>query len=317
MRPAFLFLAILTACGVDSSNVVGNDETAQGSDALASPVPPIFFNHTFGVMSAATVNALQTNTWLNNEFIDVEMRTTVRPDITYTGTYLNMRETYLEFFADGVFYGSPIGVTGIGLGDEATGGIQKIVVAWQKEFGATEAYQTKISRTVNNVSTPWFELAGMSWSDNSAWTSAWGMEYEPDPGQSAPRTRHEERSVRYAPGKLAQNVLAAIYGLPLADRQNLRRSMKAAGLLVTGDDNHFIALSAWDHGTRRVWAIQPDATGRRGLLGLVLQMNRYVHHTEQLGDAVLEAGVAGLPIAALWFVPPTAADHATASALAQ
>jgi hypothetical protein len=316
MRSAFLLLAVLTACGVDSASVPSNDATTQGAEALANTVP-IYFNHTYGIMSAATVHALQTDTWLNNEFIDVEMRTTVRPDITYTGTYLNMRQTYLEFFADGDFYGLGVGVTGIALGDEVTGGIQKITSAWQQEFGATEAYQVTISRTVNNVTTPWFELAGLNWADNSAYTGAWGMQYEPDPGQTAPRTRTEERSVRYAPGKLAQNVQAAIYGLPLTDRQNLRRSMKALGMTVVGDDDHFLALSAWDHGTRRAWAIQPDANGRRGLLGLVLQMNRYEQHTEQLGDAVLEAGIGGLPIAVLWFVSPTQADRDHATALAQ
>ena len=56
----------------------------------------LYLNHGFGVMSKATIDALQSSDYLKNEFIDVETRTTVRPDNTYSGTYLNTRETYLE-----------------------------------------------------------------------------------------------------------------------------------------------------------------------------------------------------------------------------
>lgn len=83
-----------------------------------------------------------------------------------------------------------------------------------------------------------------------------------------------------------------------------------------GNDDHFVALTARDHGTRRAFDIVPDADGRRGLLGLVIRMNRVERHSEQLGSARLEAGIGGLPYAVLWLVTPTAADTAAAKSLA-
>ncbi|MBK7859570.1 MAG: hypothetical protein IPJ65_13320 [Archangiaceae bacterium] len=311
---------LLAACGIEGqgadTELSPEDQAAQSSEALTSNAVPVYFNHTYGILPEPAVTAMQNSAWLKNNFIDVEVRTTVRPDMTYTGTYLNMRETYLEFFPEGTF-GYPLGVSGIALGDEVTGGVDKLVSKWQAEFGASEASLDTVSRTINGVDVPWFRTADVHWSWVSDYTAFWAMEYFPNAGQTAPRTRHEERAARYAPGKLAQNVVAAIYGLPKSDRQNVRRTFKSAGMPVFGNDDHFVALTAVDHGTRRAYDVVPDADGRRGLLGLVIRMNRVERHSEQLGPARLETGIGGLPYAVLWFVAPTAADTAAARSLAQ
>ncbi len=309
-----LFALTQLACGPENLATPGVDELGTGSSELATAVP-IHFNHTYGIMSAATVNALQSDAWLKDQFVDVEVRTTTRPDMTYTGTYLNLRDTYLEFFPDGTF-GFPIGVAGIALGDEVAGGVEKVTDAWKKEFGDSEAYLADISRDVNGVTTPWFKLAGLNWTDTSEYTAFWLMEYFPNAGSTQPRTRREERATRYAPGKLAQNVQAAIYGLPAGDRANAMRSFKAAGMTVIGNADRFVALSANDGGTRRAFYIQPSAPGRIGLLGLVIKLNRVERKSLQLGDARLEVGMGGLPFAFLWFVPPAPVDQVVASSLA-
>ena len=133
---------------------------------------------------------------------------------------------------------------------------------------------------------------------------------------TAPRTRHEERALRYAPAKLAQNVQAVVYGLPDADRENLRLSLKAAGFRVFTFGKEFFAFSSLDHGTSRMIYVQPSAPGRIGLLAIAFRLNRVEMHTEQLGDATLRVGIAGLPLAMLWFVPPTAGQEATLTSLA-
>ena len=45
------------------------------------------------------------------------------------------------------------------------------------------------------------------------------MQYVPNAGSTAPRTRHEERAARYDATKLAQNVQALWYGLRIVISQ--------------------------------------------------------------------------------------------------
>ncbi len=311
-RASLALLLALCACGAPA-------QTEDALDTASSPLTeavPVYFNHSYGMFSAATVTALHNSAWVKEQFVDVEVRTTTRPDLSYTGTYLNMRQTYLELFPEGTF-GYPIGVTGIALGDEVTGGLNKVVDAWKAEFGDTEASSTLISRTVNGVTTPWFWEGDLKWALWSDYTGLWLMEYVPNAGSTTPRTRLEDRATRYAPGKLARNVQAAIYGVPDADRAKLRRSLVAAGLTVVGSADRFAALTALDDGTRRVIYVQPAAPGRIGLLGAVIKLNRVQPHTEQLGNGLLEVSPRGLPFAFLWFVQPNAVESAIATSLAR
>jgi hypothetical protein len=291
--------------------------TASSESPVSAPTVPVYLNHTYGLMSVATITALQTNPYLSSQFVDVELRTTVRPDLTYTGTYLNTRETYLEFFPDGTF-GLPIGVTGLGLGDEVEGGLQVVHDNWVTAFGATAVDDISLtSRLVNGVQTPWFYMTAPVWGDISAFTGVWAMEYVPDGGSTAPRTRHVERATRYDATKLAQNVQALIYGLPDGDRQNMQTTLAAVGWTVIPVGTEFVAVSPLDSGTRRVILAKAASPGRTGLLAVIWRLNRSSSpHTEQLGDAVLSVAPAGLPCATLWFVSPVAADETRALAAA-
>jgi len=301
-------------CGVDSSAAEAPVSPLETS-TQASSLAPAYFNHSYGLMSAATVTALQTNAYLNNQFIDVEIRTTVRPDMTYTGTYLNTRETYLEFFPAGTFE-LPVGATGLALGDEVEGGLEVIKNEWIETFGADEVDEIELTeREVDGVVVPWFNSTAPVWGDVSELTGFWAMEYVTNPGSTAPRTRHEERASRYQPAKLAQNVQAVIYGLQDGDRANLQLSLAAVGWTVVPAHGGFVAVSPVDTGTRRVIYAQPATEGRTGMLAVFWRLNRSARpHTERLGDATLTVSPAGLPYASLWFVPAVPSDEARALA---
>ncbi len=322
MKPYPLYLLGSLAIPCLVSCVTADESTADpttvSSASVQQATPPVYLNHTYGLMSAATVNALQTNRYLNDEFVDVEIRTTVRPDLTYTGTYLNTRETYLEFFPEGTF-GYPIGVSGLALGDEVAGGVEAIRARWVSAFGDANVEPVfLVSRTVNGTVVPWFYETLPSWANLSAFTGVWAMQYVPDPGSTAPRTRHQERASRYNPGKLAQNVQALIYGLPDDDRQNMRTTLAAVGWTIATVDTGFVAVSPLDNGTHRVILAQPASPGRLGLLAVFWRLNRASPaRTEHLGDAVLQIAPLRLPYASLWFVPPVAADETRALAAAQ
>jgi hypothetical protein len=306
---------VLVGCVNDES--AGAQVTEPLSAGAAQRVP-VYFNHSYGLMSEATVSALQTNAYLNNQFIDVEVRTTVRPDLTYTGTYLNTRETYLEFFPVGTF-GFPAGVTGLALGDEVEGGLEAIRDEWIGAFGADQVDPiTLTSREVNGVVVPWFNMTAPVWGDVSAFTGVWAMQYVANPNSTAPRTRHEERASRYQPTKLAQNVQAMIYGLPDGDRQNMQNTLAAVGWTVAPASGGFVAVSPIDTGTRRVIYAKPAAEGRTGMLAVIWRLNRAAQpHTEQIGDAVLTVAPARAPYASLWFVPAAPNDEARALAAAE
>jgi hypothetical protein len=312
--PSLYLVGALAIPGV--VGCVADDPTATAAAELEHPapaVPAVYLNHTYGVLSPATVTAMQTNAYLNDQFVDVELRTTVRPDMTYTGTYLNTRETYLEFFPEGTF-GYPIGVTGLALGDEVDGGVEWVRDRWVSLFGDANVDPVNlVSREVDGVVVPWFEETAPAWANLSAYTGLWAMQYVPDPGQAAPRTRHQERAARYNPAKLAQNVQALIYGYPDDDRASMQRSLAAVGWTVAPVGTGLVAVSPLDTGTRRVIYAVPSTPDRIGLLAVIWQLNHGApSHTEQLGDAVLQVAPRGLPYASLWFVPPVAADEARA-----
>jgi len=312
---ASLALPCFTGCVADESTTAQVTESSLTGTAQRVPV---YFNHSYGIMSEATVSAFQTNAYLNNQFIDVETRTTVRPDLTYTGTYLNTRETYLEFFPVGTF-GWPVGVTGLALGDEVEGGLEVVKDEWIGAFGADQVDEIELtSREVNGVVVPWFNSTAPVWGDVSEFTGLWAMEYVPNPNSTAPRTRHEERASRYQPAKLAQNVQAMIYGLPDGDRQNMQKTLAAVGWTVVPVNGGFVAVSGTDTGTRRVVYAQPATEGRTGMLAVFWRLNRPAQpHTEQIGDAVLTVAPARAPYASLWFVPAVPSDEVRVLAAAQ
>jgi hypothetical protein len=312
---ALLVLPITMGCG-GSAGVEPGASSATDDEALSTAKPPVYFNHTYGVISQATVDALQTNSYVKDHFVDLEIRTTVRPDLTYTGTYLNGRETYLELFAEGTL-GFPIGASGVALGDEVAGGIQAIQAEWKAAFGDDQVTTVDlVTHEVNGVDAPWFYAVDPVWGDVSDYTGFWAMEYVPNEGSTTPRTRLEERAPRYDSTKLAQDIQGVVYGLPDGDRANMQKTLAAVGWKVVARETGFLAISPRDHGTRRFIYATPASEGRLGILGIVWRLNRYASHTEPLGDAVLKVGILGAPFAALWFVQPAASDQAIAALVA-
>lgn len=270
----------------------------------------MFLNHLYTMADPATVTALQQNAFLKNEFVDVEVRTTVRPDTTYTGTYLNGATTYLEFFPTGTF-GYPQGVTGIALGTEGSAGDDDALrTTWSAAFDGGVSPVTPISRDVDGVNTPWFDLVAPTYFDTSDYTALWSMQYVPNAGGTAPRTRVEERAVRYAPGKLMHDVTSALIQLPAADLAAVRTALRSAGWRVSDEgQGGFAARSPKDHGVRRVLRFRLSTEAWVGLRGLSFDLNRTVApKVEKLGSGWLFVGSRGGKDAQLWLAKPTFFD---------
>jgi hypothetical protein len=309
LRFALISVIALPLLACASSADESSPGASEGALRPEAATVPVYLNHTFGMLTQATIDSVQNNAYLKNEFIDVEVRTTVSPGLTYTGTYLNARETYSELFPDGTF-GSTRAWIGVALGDEVTAGLENTANQWKAEFGPDGATPIELrTREVNGVQTPWFRLVSPTWTNTSAFTSLWSMEYVPNAGATAPRTRHEERAARYQPSKLAQNVVAAYFGIVDDERELIRRTLKSVGWKIVPFGQGFAAASPRDGASSRVLFFEPAHADGQGLRALAWQLNRPTQaHTEQLGDAVLQVAPAGLPVATLWFAPPTPAQ---------
>jgi hypothetical protein len=310
---ALSFAALIPiSCAAD-----GTEPEPIGEQLAAAPDVPVYVNHALGVETDATIAAIQNNRYLNDTFVDVEVRTTVRPDVTYTGTYLNGRVTYVELFTVGTL-GIPRNVFELALGNEQAGGAEVVQQKWNAEFGEHETDIPVFSHQVNGVEVPWFRGVIPAWTQTTQSVSLFDLEYVPNPGSSVPRTRLEERAARYQPSKLVRDVQAFVFGAPAGEIDLLRRAVVALGWSASTRPQGFLALSPLDHGSRRSIIVEQTEPARAGMLGVVFGLNRRDQHTEQMGEAVLKVGFLGLPDAVLWFAPPPpAAEDDVGAALAQ
>jgi Family of unknown function (DUF5829) len=116
--------------------------------------PPVFLNHFFVVVDAASYQAARSSVFLTREFAPFEARTTVRNDMSYTGIYWYGRRTYFELFEPGSQ--GQQGASGLALGVEEPGASAGVRRRWQEALGA--AGGGPVTRKTENDEPPWFEM---------------------------------------------------------------------------------------------------------------------------------------------------------------
>lgn len=314
------FLLLAVGCTSTSDGVSAHDDALVSVDATeTSTAAPVYLNHTFGMFSQGTIDAIQASPYLKDELVDVEVRTTVSPGMTYTGTYFNTRDTYFELFPEGTF-GSTHEAFGIALGDEATSGLENVLSRWNAELtDGTDPIELR-SHEVNGTQVPWFRLGWPVWTNSSQFTSLWAMEYVPNPGATTPRSRREERAARYQPTKLAQNVHSVTYAVIDTERELIRRTLKSVGWKITptaGDAFVAIAPHRGDSGldgggSPVILSFLPARADGQGLREITWKLNRRpAFHHEQLGDFVLNVGRFNQAFASMTFHPATSTTSTT------
>jgi hypothetical protein len=278
--------------------------TAELQDASV----PVYLNHAFTVVPRATYQALRDSQWLNSEFSSVQERTTVRPDITYTGVYMLFERTYLELFEVGPAF--PVEAGALALSDETAGGMAWATDRMVEVFGQDKVVTGTISRTVDGQPVPWFHFAFPDGVFSDLF-STWNMEFVTKPGATSPPTRQESLAAIYDPGKLAKNVVAVAYALPPADGQNLRTLLAALDWSASeaDEDGSFVALSPVDAGVRRAVVVEPATATCTGITALGIALHRHADHVEEMGGARLVAGILGKKLAILWLRPSGCSDQ--------
>jgi hypothetical protein len=141
-------------------------------------LPSVNFNHFYAVIDSTDLHALQKSAFINNKFAAVITRTTKAGDTaTWTGTYLEGLDNYLELFD--VTVGDPLGNTGIGFSVDRIGEINQLDAVLSREFTTRKLLQEK---RYDLKKIPWYTALGIKDPvfDSLSHISFWVMEYKPE-----------------------------------------------------------------------------------------------------------------------------------------
>lgn len=238
---------------------------------------PLRLNHLYRVVDRETFAAARESAWLREVFAPSELRTTDRPDWSYTGLYFYGTTTYLELFEEGAQ--GPAGASGVAFAVETPGATASVADAWRSALGEAEtrvvvrpnaATTDETRSTAGPDSAPWFHIAHAV-PDRRELLHLWSMEYHADflaawhgtATEARGITRGEvlERYARLSGGPadpLLDDVTAVALALTPAERGFFERHVSAfdaegrdAGesRVITGDGITFGLAAATD--TRR------------------------------------------------------------------
>ena len=205
----------------------------------------IYLNHFFVTIDAESYKAIESSPFLRDEFAPFEQRTTVRQDITYTGSYFYGEHTYFEFFEVGKSLGREMGAGGLAFGVEALGASPRVQARLKAALDSPVAVMP-ITRRVNDHDVNWFYMTTVP---PTQLLQTWVMEYRDSFLQDwyaelRPATRGITRAEileRYAAKigegdkrrqKLLEDVVEITFALPDAERGQLVKVCEAFGYRV-------------------------------------------------------------------------------------
>lgn len=137
--------------------------------------PPLLLNHLYRVVDTDTFEAARQSMWLREVFAPSEVRTTHRPDWSYTGLYAYGTSTYLELFEEGAQ--GPPGTSGLAFGIEQAGRTPAVADTWKAALGDAET--RVVVRPSGDEAMPWFHIAHAV-PDRREQLHLWAMEYHAD-----------------------------------------------------------------------------------------------------------------------------------------
>jgi hypothetical protein len=208
----------------------------------------VYLNHFFVTIDAESYKAIEASAFLRDEFAPFEQRTTVRQDITYTGSYFYGEHTYFEFFEAGHSLGRETGASGLAFGVEAVGASPRVQARLEAALGSPVEV-LPITRRVTDRDVDWFYMTVVENDPLTAVLQTWMMEYRDSflqdwYGELKPATRGITRAEileRYAAKigegdkrrqKLLENVVEITLALPDTDRARLVKMCEALGYRV-------------------------------------------------------------------------------------
>src|SRR5262249_43920941 len=133
-------------------------------------------NHFFLTVDRETYKAIESSTFLREEFAPFEQRTTVRKDMTYTGSYFYGDRSYFEFFEVGASIGRAVGASAVAFASEVAGASPQLRDCLEEALGTTVWLET-ITRRVGERDIEWFFMTSVGERSTPAVLQTWIMEY--------------------------------------------------------------------------------------------------------------------------------------------
>src|SRR5690242_17022343 len=213
--------------------------------AMIETMDTVYLNHFFATIDAESYKAIESSAFLRDEFAPFEQRTTVRQDITYTGSYFYGEHTYFEFFEAGRGLGREVGASGLAFGVETVGASPRVQARLNAALDSPVAVMP-ITRRVTDRDVNWFYMTTARSESPNALLQTWVMEYRDGflqdwYGELKPATRGITRAEileRYAAKigegdkrrqKLLEDVTEMTVALPDAERARLLKACEAFG----------------------------------------------------------------------------------------
>lgn len=142
--------------------------------AAVAPIPTVFLNHFFVVISPQSYAAILADPYLTTTFAPFEKRTTARNDQTYTGAYWYGRKTYFEVFEPPSQ--GPLGTSGVAFSVDGVGESAAVKAAWTGSLGAAET--SPVTRRTETAEPVWFHTTAARGFGSGL--RLWLMEYHKD-----------------------------------------------------------------------------------------------------------------------------------------
>jgi len=244
IKLAARWLLLVTMAGVVTAQTTGR------APASGETMDTVYLNHFFLTLDTASYKAIEASPFLRDQFAPFEQRTTVRKDMTYTGSYFYGAHTYFEFFEAGGSLGRSVGASGVAFGVEAAGASLRLKPRLEKALALPVAV-LPVTRRAGDRDIDWFYMTNAG--QASPLLQTWVMEYREHflddwYGELKPATRGITRAEileRYAAKigeddhrrqQLLEDVKEITLALPEAERRHLLKMCAAFGYRVTAGE---------------------------------------------------------------------------------
>ena len=137
----------------------------------------IYLNHVYLTLDSTTYSSIRNSDFLKEQFATVKTKTVrASSNTSWTGTYINGKNTYIEFFDQGGVENK--GYSGIGYGIEIENGIDSLY-KYFTGLGMKNITKGLMPYKIEDREIPWFYSFGFYSEDSTAtsFLSTWLMEY--------------------------------------------------------------------------------------------------------------------------------------------
>ncbi len=204
---------------------------------LRAQGPRVYLNHVVIVVDSATYRAIAGSTFLRDTLASFQERTTTAGGgMTWSGTYLFGKSTYLELFGPGGVAG-PEGSAMIGWGVEEPRSLATVRTRLASATGLAVDSLVR-TRTRGTEEIPWFHAVAVAGAMTASRFPTWVMEYHAafakrwDPAVPAERNgirRWQALAEVYRPERAMLEVRAARVAVDSADQDRIAMEARAFG----------------------------------------------------------------------------------------